>query len=633
MSRLLLPTRNRPTSLRSVLQYLERFYPGTELLIADGSSEHHQAQNQQTVRSLNGLTIDYRTYPSELPLFDRLVDVISGETDEYFTLASDDDYPIIETLARAEALLDENPEASTAMGTLVNLDLVSDDGLFAWVNPARPITATSAIERVRTYARWPVSTSFAVTRRTCLLERYERASRLYEVNWGSFDFWLGILDATQGQLIAVPSIGYICTRNHGHAYWRSEDTLGFLRHADLVLQVKDAFRDDFVERGGLDLQHAEKLSLSLIRKRIAAIVGHPPQDAPGFQASSAFNKRRVQRQLRRFQDLFDPGTETRQIYAERLAFIADALQASARSEDNAGEGSVYERVDRSADTTAADRQRQSEVTRHRVRKLERRDDEHDGPMDRNRPRELQRIRLDPTTLLRIDPTPTVHVLVLGQSNVASHGEHPADSECGHLFHEGRLMPLSDPLTGGSGEGGSVWTRVAPKLRSGGVCDDVVISMFAEGGSSIADWSPGQPCLRKLRQALPHFESSATAITHIVFHQGERDNLLGTGAAEYRQSFMSMYQRVSKFFPEARWILCIASWSDGVTSDAVREAQLSALEREPTIFRGPDTDLLGDDCRYDGTHFNELGLERFATMLTETIALTLKPVPAATSASA
>ena len=56
--------------------------------------------------------------------------------------------------------------------------------------------------------------------------------------------------------------------------------------------------------------------------------------------------------------------------------------------------------------------------------------------------------------------PPTLLLVLGQSNAGNHGETRSDSTFGVLLAEGRCYRMADPLAGGTGSGGSIWTRLA-----------------------------------------------------------------------------------------------------------------------------------------------------------------------------
>jgi hypothetical protein len=61
---------------------------------------------------------------------------------------------------------------------------------------------------------------------------------------------------------------------------------------------------------------------------------------------------------------------------------------------------------------------------------------------------------------------TVVLLVLGQSNAANAGSEKYTSPCAQTqnFYNGQLVPLSDPLLGSNGDGGSVWSRLGSAIR-------------------------------------------------------------------------------------------------------------------------------------------------------------------------
>src|SRR5215211_4290806 len=106
MTPLLIPTRNRPTSLLNLLRYIARFYRSTYVIIADGSAEDYQRLNRRNIDSFkHDLAIDYRPYPADIPQFDRLLHVLRGETSETIILNGDDDFPMMETLQEGGAFL------------------------------------------------------------------------------------------------------------------------------------------------------------------------------------------------------------------------------------------------------------------------------------------------------------------------------------------------------------------------------------------------------------------------------------------------------------------------------------------------------------------------------------------------
>ena len=336
MTPLFIPTRNRPTALSNMLRYLVRFYPSTHVIIADGSSENYKSLNRQTVDALkHDLAIDYRPYPADLPIFDRMLDVLRSESFEFVINGSDDDFPMIDTLREGEAFLRDHQDYSTAIGMLVNLWLDSPVELRTQMFPIRPIVANSALSRVRQYAadHYLFATAYGVARREALIERYERSGKFFLVSF--IDYTLGIYDCLHGKIKALPKVGFICTRNYGHAYLRTEAGLQYLRRSSEVLQQADQFRKDLMQYACLDEETAKKESAHLIKERIRVLVRRFPHKM------RAFNRRPtdpiVQEQFDIFDAMFEQGTPARAEYEERLTFIIQAMKANAESDDNKGE--------------------------------------------------------------------------------------------------------------------------------------------------------------------------------------------------------------------------------------------------------------------------------------------------------
>jgi len=353
MARLILPTRNRSTSLDGVLTFLARFHPDTELIIADGSSDRFKSENAENIKKIGrDLAIDYRQYPEELPFFERLLEVIKGESDEFLIMASDDDFPMMDALKSGETHLRGHPECSTAIGALVSLYLKSDSRIEARLNPARPVLGDNAEQRVKAYSAWPFSTTYAVSRREFLIERYERAQSLFLA--GFFDYMIGVHDATLGTVHAIPEIGFFSTRNYNHSYLRPEDPLAFLRHSHTTLAIKDVFKADLIKHAGLGETEAENLSVLLIKRRISENVGNVIHKKPGFSESHLFLNKMVQRQWQLFHDVFEADSPARQRYSAELDYIAGVLKTNAKSNDNAGEAGQYETLaDQLADKRTA----------------------------------------------------------------------------------------------------------------------------------------------------------------------------------------------------------------------------------------------------------------------------------------
>ena len=297
MPKLVIPTRNRPASLDNVLGFIARFFPGTSIVIADGSIENYRPLNQQAVSGRNrDLDIDYRAFEPSMPFFDRILDVLTSLPDETVVMGADDDYPQLDVLAQAEEVLLSKPDHVSAFGATIHLKLTRRDHLMARLDHAHPVTAPTAARRANFFAEWPYSTTYAVTRRAHLVERYERAKHSFLV--GFYDFKTGIHDAMAGKLAVVPGISYLSTHNFAHSYLRAEDGLVFLRHADEVLGIVEQFRQDLAALDGLGDDEANRLATRLIKKRISALVDLAPHRRPGFETSRVYQLPVVQQQVR-----------------------------------------------------------------------------------------------------------------------------------------------------------------------------------------------------------------------------------------------------------------------------------------------------------------------------------------------
>lgn len=350
MTPLLIPTRNRPTALSNVLRYLSRFHDSTQVIVADGSNDTCKDHNRQTVEALkHDLAIDYRPYPVDLPLFDRLLDVLNGERSEFIIMGSDDDYPMMDTLAEAEAFLVEHKDYCVAAGMLVSLILDSPTKLKAHLFLARPIVSEFPHIRARDFSQWSFQTTYAVAKRDVLIGRYKRASKLFLT--GFHDYSAGIHDCMHGKIQALPKIGFIRTKNYAHSYLKPEDDLSFLRHSDGVLRIVDQMTEDLLQEGGFNPAGARRLSEALIAHRIAELVGRPIHKTEGFEFKPIYLNRTVQKQFEIFDSLFESDTPVRRKYKEKLAFILSALKANARSDDNKGEQKTNETLESQAAQT------------------------------------------------------------------------------------------------------------------------------------------------------------------------------------------------------------------------------------------------------------------------------------------
>lgn len=337
MARILIPTRNRPTSLMAVMSFLNKFYPDTKVIVADGSADEFADLNRTNMSAEHHqIEIDYRRYDYDLPFFDRLIEVLSGETDDYFIMGSDDDFPFLDVLKRAEGILDKDSDAVVSMGAMIHMFLKANDHLQVRLGLARNIKHDQALARARNFSAWPYSTTYAVARREHLIERYKRAKELFLV--GFFDFAVGMHDSCSGKILTLPEFSFIGTRNYNHSYLRAAPGLVFLDRAGDVKKVIAQIATDLMRTANICEAEAVSAAHNFIKPRIAELTGAPAFKMEGFIQKPIYKNRVVEAQVSQFEEIFTGApSAARSELLDRLEFITAKILDNAQSQDNHGE--------------------------------------------------------------------------------------------------------------------------------------------------------------------------------------------------------------------------------------------------------------------------------------------------------
>lgn len=215
---------------------------------------------------------------------------------------------------------------------------------------------------------------------------------------------------------------------------------------------------------------------------------------------------------------------------------------------------------------------------------------------------------------------TMIALTLGQSNAANNGKTPYTPHNANVFnyYAGKLYTARDPLLGTTGTGGSVWTRLGDMLIDSGLYDKVIFIPIAVGGSAIERWATGD-CYEKLQQTLNTLDSQHVVLTHILWHQGETDNILNTSTAKYREYLAAVLQTLRKSQAADFYVSLVSYHPEPVTKplgvdSAIRNAQMGFIRENKKVFAGPDTDtLIHAIHRFDSVHFSDFGLAAYARL--------------------
>jgi hypothetical protein len=209
------------------------------------------------------------------------------------------------------------------------------------------------------------------------------------------------------------------------------------------------------------------------------------------------------------------------------------------------------------------------------------------------------------------------LLTGGQSNAANYGQMPITPREGVFnfdWFDGQCYRARDPLLGPDGNGGSVWTRLGDLLVARGDYEQVLIAPVAVGGSALRRWIPGGDLHVRLVETKRRLDAVGVHVTHVLWHQGERDAELATPGDVYTEEFGKLVASLRELGIDAPVYPAVASACGGPGSEAIRTAQRGLPLRFAGVKAGPDTDALANlTYRYDACHFSDAGLDAHARL--------------------
>ena len=214
------------------------------------------------------------------------------------------------------------------------------------------------------------------------------------------------------------------------------------------------------------------------------------------------------------------------------------------------------------------------------------------------------------------------IIVLGQSNAASHGQPDAAAPPTWIFHAGGCGLRGDPLPGTTGRGASIWPWLAQDLKAQvphGA--PVVLAPIAVGGTRIDHWTSPGPMNALLLSSLAQVAASGLPVRAIVWQQGEADMLAGTSAEEYQAGLGMLGRTIAARGIDAPLYIARSTYCRQSGTGAIRRGVDRYLDAHAglRVRAGPDTDLLLGENRYDGCHFSAIGLKRAAALWAEYLA--------------
>ena len=208
------------------------------------------------------------------------------------------------------------------------------------------------------------------------------------------------------------------------------------------------------------------------------------------------------------------------------------------------------------------------------------------------------------------------LLALGQSNAGNHGAAgPLDNSPVTVAIDGKCVSARDPLPGATGQGGSIWQRLAVALVQQDDRRAVVLAVFAVDASSIDDWiRDGSPLRGSLEQQLAQLQQLGLRPDVILWQQGEADARAGMTEASYAAKLDALAKLLDEAGMQSPVYLARSTVCRSPANEAIRSAINSKIGTGGHWQSGPDTDqLTGREFRLDDCHFSAKGLDAAARM--------------------
>lgn len=216
----------------------------------------------------------------------------------------------------------------------------------------------------------------------------------------------------------------------------------------------------------------------------------------------------------------------------------------------------------------------------------------------------------------IDREKLVVILAVGQSIAANFGSTPYTPGPGvYSFYNGRCFPGHDPLPGAEGDGGSIWSRLGDLMIQRGLAKRVLLVAVGAGGSSVSEWVPDARLYPRLLDATSSLKAIGLKPDVIIWFQGSRDKSMDPARylSYLREFIYSLPFLGIQLGQPTRLMVATHTRCQSVAVPGLQAAQRSVVDPGAFIFAGPTMDVLEDDVKYDGCHYNERGLSLAAKM--------------------
>jgi len=177
----IIPTRNRPKSLRRLLQYYEQSGAEPSVIVADSSDAKARSENELTCESSELPVMNFIGYDPTTPLVEKIQAVVQNIDTEYSTLCADDDFVTPNGLRRTVGFLENHEKFVCAYGNTIafTADSIRGGTNFSWApryTYARSIADPRPESRIVAHLTNYMQTLYAVHRTPVLLRGFNKTA-------------------------------------------------------------------------------------------------------------------------------------------------------------------------------------------------------------------------------------------------------------------------------------------------------------------------------------------------------------------------------------------------------------------------------------------------------------------------
>jgi len=118
---IIIPTHNRPSYLRRLLEYYREYGSNFDMIIADSSSRENKKLDKEIVQSFPNLNIQYiDKYPEKITALWKFSDIINYVETKYCVFCADDDFLVPGGVSQSVDFLEKNPDFTVAHGYYID---------------------------------------------------------------------------------------------------------------------------------------------------------------------------------------------------------------------------------------------------------------------------------------------------------------------------------------------------------------------------------------------------------------------------------------------------------------------------------------------------------------------------------